>query len=86
MQIKLFQQGAKFFVEFLQRVGVELLAISRIHLQKLLCLGSQNGAAAVSYDVIIPSDYMIARMADEGLLQPLNFENIPNYQYIDDNF
>ncbi len=41
---------------------------------------------AVSYDVIIPSDYMIARMAEEGLLQPLNFDNIPNYQYIDDSF
>ncbi len=41
---------------------------------------------AVSYDVIIPSDYMIARMAEEGLLQPLNFENIPNYQYIDESF
>ena len=43
-------------------------------------------SGAVSYDVIIPSDYMIARMADEGLLQPLNFDNIPNYQYIDDSF
>ena len=41
---------------------------------------------SVSYDVIIPSDYMIARMAQEGLLQPLNFENIPNYQYIDESF
>ena len=41
---------------------------------------------AVSYDVIIPSDYMIARMAQEGMLQPLNFDNIPNYQYIDDSF
>ncbi len=41
---------------------------------------------AVSYDVIIPSDYMIARMAEEGLLSPLNFDNIPNYQYIDDTF
>ena len=43
-------------------------------------------SGAVSYDVVIPSDYMIARMAGEGLLQPLNFENIPNYQYIDDTF
>ena len=41
---------------------------------------------AVSYDVIIPSDYMIARMAKEDLLQPLNFDNIPNYQYIDEGF
>ncbi len=41
---------------------------------------------AVSYDVIIPSDYMIARMAGEGMLLPLNFENIPNYQYISEDF
>ncbi len=41
---------------------------------------------AVSYDVIIPSDYMIARMTEENLLLPLDFENIPNYQYIDDTF
>ena len=43
-------------------------------------------SGAVSYDVVIPSDYMIARMASEGLLQPLDFANIPNYQYIDENF
>lgn len=43
-------------------------------------------SGAVGYDVIIPSDYMIARMAAEGMLQPLNFDNIPNYQYIDDSF
>jgi len=47
---------------------------------------SKISSGAVSYDVIIPSDYMIARMAGEGLLQPLNFENIPNYQYIDETF
>ena len=41
---------------------------------------------AVSYDVIIPSDYMIARMKDEGMLLPLNFDNIPNYQYIGENY
>ena len=33
-----------------------------------------------SYDVIIPSDYMIERMAEEGLLHPLNFDNIPNFE------
>lgn len=43
-------------------------------------------SGAVSYDVIVPSDYMIARMANEGMLLPLNFDNIPNYQYIDENF
>ncbi len=34
---------------------------------------------AVSYDIIVPSDYMIARLRDEGYLQELNFDNIPNY-------
>ncbi|MBR3870652.1 MAG: extracellular solute-binding protein [Clostridia bacterium] len=43
-------------------------------------------SGAVSYDVIIPSDYMIARMADEGMLEELDFDNIPNYSNIDENF
>ncbi len=43
-------------------------------------------SGAVSYDVIIPSDYMIARLKDEDMLLPLNFDNIPNYQYIDSEF
>ena len=43
-------------------------------------------SGAVSYDVIIPSDYMIARMIGEDMLLPLNFDNIPNYQYIGESF
>ena len=43
-------------------------------------------SGAVSYDVIIPSDYMIARMAEENMLLPLDFANIPNYEYIEDSF
>ena len=34
------------------------------------------------YDVIIPSDYMISRMINEGMLTKLNFDNIPNAQKI----
>ena len=32
------------------------------------------------YDVVVPSDYMIAQMIEEGLLAELNFDNIPNLQ------
>lgn len=32
-----------------------------------------------SYDVIIPSDYMIARMIQEEMLLPLDLDNIPNF-------
>ncbi len=49
-------------------------------------LYSKLSSGAVSYDIIVPSDYMIARMAEEGMLLPLNFDNIPNYEYIDDSF
>ena len=40
----------------------------------------------ITVDVIIPSDYMIARMIEEGMLLELNFDNIPNYQYIAQDF
>lgn len=40
----------------------------------------------ISVDLIIPSDYMIARLIQEDMLLPLNFDNIPNYQYIDETY
>ena len=39
-----------------------------------------------SYDVIIPSDYMISKMIKEELIQKINLDNIPNFKYIMDNF
>ena len=50
-------------------------------------LYAKLSSGAVSYDVIIPSDYMVARLAAEGLLREVNpRETIENYQYIDDQF
>lgn len=43
-------------------------------------------SGGVSYDVVIPSEYMIAKMIDEGMLMKLNFNNIPNYKYIDEQY
>ncbi len=43
-------------------------------------------SGANSYDVIFPSDYMVSRLAEEEMLYKLNFENIPNYKYIGENF
>ncbi len=39
-----------------------------------------------SYDIIIPSDYMISRMINEDMLEPLDFENIPNSCYTMEKF
>jgi spermidine/putrescine transport system substrate-binding protein len=45
----------------------------------------KNGSA--SYDVIIPSDYMVSRLIEEGMLQKLDYSNIPNFEkYVDVEF
>ena len=40
----------------------------------------ESGAA--SYDVVCPSDYMIQKMLDNGLLAEINFDNVPNLKNI----
>lgn len=39
-----------------------------------------------SYDVVIPSDYMVARLINEGMVQPINYDNIPNFSLIDEKY
>ncbi len=39
----------------------------------------------VSYDVVIPSDYMISRLISEDMLETLNYDNIPNYAGVDES-
>ena len=43
-------------------------------------------SGAVSYDIVVPSEYMIERMIKEEMLEPLSLANIPNFQYIYDSF
>ncbi len=40
----------------------------------------------VSYDVVIPSEYMISKLIAEDMLLELDYNNIPNYKYIMDRF
>lgn len=43
-------------------------------------------SGGITVDLIFPSDYMVARLRQEGMLQELNFDNIPNYKYVDETF
>ncbi len=43
-------------------------------------------AGGTPYDIVIPSDYMIARMADEKMLRKIDISKIENYKYIDDSY
>jgi len=47
---------------------------------------SKLSNGGITVDVIIPSDYMIARLIQEDMLLPLDFDNIPNYSYVDEDF
>lgn len=44
----------------------------------------KNGGA--SYDIVVPSDYMIERMIKEGLLETADFKSLPNYKYLDEKY
>ena len=43
-------------------------------------------SGAASYDVVIPSDYMVAKMIEEDMLLPLDYSNIPNFELIDEQY
>jgi spermidine/putrescine transport system substrate-binding protein len=43
-------------------------------------------AGGSTYDVVIPSDYMIKRMVDEGMLAKIDVSKLSNYSLIGDNF
>lgn len=47
---------------------------------------SKLTGGGVSYDVIVPSDYMIDRMVDEDMLLEIDYDNVPNMKYIDKKF
>ncbi|MGN0531654.1 MAG: PotD/PotF family extracellular solute-binding protein [Eubacterium sp.] len=46
---------------------------------------SKLSGGGVSYDVIVPSDYMVQRLIDENMLLPLDYDNIPNFDLIRDD-
>ena len=39
-----------------------------------------------TYDLVVPSDYMIEKMIKEDMVEKIDFNNIPNYQYINPEF
>ncbi len=43
-------------------------------------------SGGADYDVIVPSDYMISQLMEEGMLEELDYSRIPNFQYIDERF
>ena len=43
-------------------------------------------SGGANYDLVFPSDYMIERLINEGLLEKLDYSQIPNFKYIDPKY
>lgn len=69
--------------EFTKRTGIEVVYTTYPSNEEMY---AKLSSGATDYDVIIPSDYMIEQLISEGLLEELNYDNIPNAEYIMDRF
>ena len=69
--------------EFTRRTGIN---VNYTTFDSNESLYSKLAGGGADYDIIIPSDYMVSKLISEGRLAPLDFENIPNFQYIDKQF
>ena len=69
--------------EFTRRTGIQVNYTTFESNENLYAKLVSGGA---NYDVIIPSDYMISKLIKENLVQKLDYQNIPNSKYIDQDF
>lgn len=71
------------FTQFENETGIKVIYKTFESNEMMYSVLKSGGA---SYDVIIPSDYMIGRMISEEMLEPLDFNNIPNYSKLDPQY
>ena len=62
--------------QFTKETGIDVVYNTYATNEELYAKLKSGG---VQYDVVVPSDYMIARMIDEKMIQKLDFSQIPNY-------
>ncbi len=69
--------------EFSKRTGIRVNYTTFDTNESMYSKLSGGGA---EYDVIFPSDYMVNKLMKQGMLEKLDFNNIPNFQYIDKQY
>lgn len=75
--------GMNVLSEFEALTGIKVNYTTFATNEELYARLKSGGA---TYDVVIPSDYAIARMVNEEMLLPLDMDNIPNFKYVSDSF
>ena len=69
--------------EFEKLTGIKVAYLNYDTNETLYAKMSSGGT---DFDVIFPSDYMIGKMVKEGMLAPLDYDNIPNAKKIDPKY
>lgn len=69
--------------EFEERTGI---TVNYTNYDSNEAMYAKLKSGAVSYDIIIPSDYMIERLINEDMLKTIDMTKIPNYKNIDDKY
>ncbi|MBE6989493.1 MAG: extracellular solute-binding protein [Ruminococcaceae bacterium] len=73
----------ELITEFEETTGIAVNYQTVESNEALYSLIEMGGA---DFDVIVPSDYMVARLIEEDMLAELDYENIPNFDLIDDTY
>ena len=68
---------------FEQKYGIEVNYTTYASNEDMYAMIKGGGA---SYDLIIPSDYMVGKLREEGLLEPIDMSKLKNYHYIDEKY
>jgi len=86
--IRIFNWGdfmdESIFEDFRAQTGIQVIISYYASNEEMYARISRAGGSG--FDLIFPSDYKIEQMISEGLLAPINFDNIPNLRYIDERF
>jgi len=86
--IRIFNWGdfmdESIFEDFRAQTGIQVIISYYASNEEMYARISSGGGS--EFDLIFPSDYKIEQMIREGLLAPINFNNIPNLRYIDERF
>ncbi len=69
--------------QFEEETGIRVNYQTTDSNETLYSLLKSGGA---DYDVVVPSDYMISQLLEEDMLEELDYDNIPNFDLIDDRF
>lgn len=73
----------KIIEDFEEEFGVKVTYSTFSSNQEMLAK-VRSGTAA--YDLVVPSDFYVQVMKEEGLLEEINFDNIPNFENISEDW